>query len=75
MSPKQSRTEVYYVTHFAHPSEKQYEGPEEFLMLQSREVPQLQDFFVIDSVTLAGQELVDMHQKNISALFNYFNRK
>ncbi|MFH0384173.1 hypothetical protein ACHBHM_01455 [Streptococcus sp. A18] len=44
-------------------------------MLQSREVPQLQDFFVIDSVTLDGQELVDMHQKTIGDLFNYFNRK
>lgn len=65
----------YYQSQIAHPSEKQYESPEEFLILQSREVPQLQDFFVIESVTLDGQELVNMHQKTIGDLFNYFNRK
>ncbi|CAM2953724.1 Uncharacterised protein [Streptococcus acidominimus] len=53
---------------------KEYASADHFVTAQLREVPDLQDFYKIISVSLEGKDLSDFQGKTIGQLFDYLNR-
>lgn len=55
-------------------STKEYQKVEEFIGAQYREVPDLQDYFQIVSVSIDGKE-IELTDKTVSGLFSYLTNK
>lgn len=52
---------------------KSYKNPAEFVARQQLEVPDLEDYYVVSKVIVDGEE-VDLPEKTIGGLFNYYNK-
>ncbi|MFV8211421.1 hypothetical protein ACMZ62_04685 [Streptococcus pluranimalium] len=64
----------FYRSDQGHPEMKEYASADHFVTAQLREVPDLQDFYKIISVSLEGKDLSDFQGKTIGQLFDYLDR-
>ncbi|MBM7636552.1 hypothetical protein [Streptococcus saliviloxodontae] len=51
-----------------------FNSVDDFVMQQNREVPTLQDFVIVSSVTLDGTELPEFSGKRLDTVYNYFSQ-